>query len=87
MGQKRRPIPERLPEKLRNIRQRLGLSQEQLVTRFADVHSLDAGMISRFEQGKREPTLVVLLEYSRLAGVHMEVLVDDALDLPARFNR
>jgi transcriptional regulator with XRE-family HTH domain len=82
MGQKRRPIPARLPEKLKEIRQRLGLSQEQLVTRFTNVHSLDAGMISRFEQGKREPTLPVLLEYSRLAGVHMELLVDDTLTLP-----
>jgi transcriptional regulator with XRE-family HTH domain len=40
------------------------------------------GLISRFEQGKREPSLLVLLEYARIAGVPMELLVDDKSDLP-----
>lgn len=32
---------------------------------------------------KNEPTLMVLLEYARVAGVHLEEIVDDRLDLPA----
>jgi hypothetical protein len=54
------------------------------------VKSLDAeemivpGQISEFETGKREPSLPLLLRYARLAGVWMDVLVDDELDLPAR---
>jgi hypothetical protein len=38
--------------------------------------------ISHFETGLREPTLMTLLEYARIANVLMEVLADDNLDLP-----
>jgi len=40
--------------------------------------------ISEFERGEREPTLLILLEYARAAGVCMDVLVDDKVDLPKR---
>jgi hypothetical protein len=40
--------------------------------------------ISDFERGKRVPPLPVLLEYARTAGVYMDVIVDDDLDLPAK---
>jgi hypothetical protein len=45
---------------------------------------LYASQISDFEQGKREPPLLVILQYARVAGVYMEALVDDELDLPER---
>jgi hypothetical protein len=32
--------------------------------------------------GNNEPPLPVILQYARVAGVHMEALVDDELDLP-----
>jgi hypothetical protein len=38
--------------------------------------------ISKYELDHNEPPLSVLLQYSRVAGVHMEALVDDDLDLP-----
>jgi hypothetical protein len=38
--------------------------------------------VSNFELGTREPDLLVVLRYSRLAGVPMETLVDDKLSLP-----
>ncbi len=40
--------------------------------------------ISDYELDKNEPTLMVLLEYARVAGVHLEEIVDDRLDLPAK---
>ncbi len=40
--------------------------------------------ISDYEHGKREPPLPVLLQYARLAGVHVDKLIDDELDLPVR---
>jgi transcriptional regulator with XRE-family HTH domain len=39
------------------------------------------GLISRYEHGKAEPSLLVLLEYARLGGVSMEALVDDRMRL------
>ena len=42
------------------------------------------GRISEYERGKREPSLWVLLAYAREAGIHLEDLVDDEIDLPAK---
>jgi len=85
MGTSRRPQPTRLASKLRQIRTSLGLTQEQLgnllTTRRSPVYP---GHISEFEVGKREPSLLTLLEYARAVRVPMETLVDDKLDLPAK---
>jgi transcriptional regulator with XRE-family HTH domain len=37
--------------------------------------------ISEFENGKREPSLLVLLQCARAAGVPVDVLIDDDLDV------
>jgi transcriptional regulator with XRE-family HTH domain len=83
MGTARRPRPARLAAKLKEVRVKLDLTQEQMVKRLAGARaSLKPGHISEYESGKREPPLPVLLQYSRLAGVPMEVLADNGLDLP-----
>jgi transcriptional regulator with XRE-family HTH domain len=43
--------------------------------------SLYPSSISLFEQGGREPSLLVLLAYSKLAGVTINELVDDQVKL------
>lgn len=84
MGVRPRLKPVRLAEKLLLVRGALGLSQAAVVKRL-DVEGLVApSQISEFESGKREPSLIVLLQYARLAGVHVEDLIDDEADLPAR---
>ena len=40
--------------------------------------------ISKYELGRNEPPLTTLLRYARIAGVHLEDIVDDELDLPAK---
>jgi transcriptional regulator with XRE-family HTH domain len=40
--------------------------------------------ISDFERGKRVPPLEVLLQYARAAGVYVDAIVDDELDLPVK---
>lgn len=45
---------------------------------------MDYRRLSEFERGSTEPHLTVLLQYARAAGVHMEDIVDDELDLPAK---
>jgi len=83
MGTARRPQPKRLAAKLRKVRLLLGLTQEQMAERFKRVPSPpQAAHISRFELGQREPSLLLVLAYAREAGVAMEVLVDDKLELP-----
>lgn len=80
MGRTRRAPPKKLAGKLREIRRRLEWSQEQMADRLKKVEkTIYPGLISRFEHGKAEPSLIVLLEYSRIAGVSMETLVDDKI--------
>jgi transcriptional regulator with XRE-family HTH domain len=43
---------------------------------------LFASAVSGYEIGTREPPIPVLLKYARIAGVPMEMLADDDLDLP-----
>lgn len=85
MGRSHRKKPARLAAKLYTIRTGLDLTQEQMIERLGcpDVRLYPAS-ISQYEQGKREPPLLVLLAYARAAGVTMEMLVDDGLDLPSR---
>ena len=79
-----RPKPEHLAEKLLAIRTALGVSQPELHRRLGVEHLIEYHIISRYEQGKREPPLMILLEYARLANVYVDVLIDDELDLPAK---
>ena len=82
MGTKPRAKPERLAEKLVRIRNAFGLSQSEMWRRLEVEDLIVVKQISAYELGKREPSLTILLQYARLAGVHTEVLIDDALDLP-----
>ena len=78
-----RPKPKRLAKKLLQIRLALELSQTEMLKRPGLEEDMKYARISEYEQGIREPSLLTLLEYSHVAGVHMEVLADDNLDLPA----
>lgn len=82
MGRMPRPRPARLGEKLLQVRMSLGLSQSGMMRALGLDQKLFASAISGYEIGTREPPIPVLLKYARLAGVPMEVLADDELDLP-----
>jgi transcriptional regulator with XRE-family HTH domain len=79
-----RPRPRRLAEKLLQIRTGLGLSQTQMLERLGFGDVMHYGRISEYEQDKREPALMTLLAYAHAAGVHLEDLVDDELELPRK---
>jgi transcriptional regulator with XRE-family HTH domain len=85
MGRSSRPKPVRLAEKLLQIRSALGLSQDQMLERLGYADTLFRSSISGYELGKREPPLPVLLSYAHVAGVWVDVLVDDEVDLPHQF--
>lgn len=85
MGRGSREHPKRLGEKLREIRERLNLSQEQMAERLRVIKSsVQPGHISELERGLREPTLPLLLRYAQIAGVYVDVLIDDDLDIPKK---
>ncbi|HEX7996871.1 MAG TPA: helix-turn-helix transcriptional regulator [Pyrinomonadaceae bacterium] len=82
-----RQKPERLAEKLRQIRNALGLSQDGMLERLGLSDEFFRSRISAYELGNREPPLPVLLRYARLVGVSTDVLIDDELDLPAKLRK
>jgi len=82
MGRGARLKPERLAEKLLQIRNALGLSQSDMLKRLGFDEALWYTQISGYELGRSVPPLPILLQYARLANVLMEVLADDELDLP-----
>lgn len=84
MGRKPRRRPARLAEKLRTIREALGLSQNEMVNRLGLNNELTREEVSAFERGTHEPNLLVLLAYSEVANIFLEVLVRDDLDIPNR---
>ncbi|MDX6692815.1 MAG: Helix-turn-helix domain [Blastocatellia bacterium] len=86
MGNARRR-PKRLAEKLLQIRLTLGLSQTEMYGRLSVEDEILYTRISDYELDKAEPTLMVLLRYARVAGVSMETLVDDEMDLPAKLKQ
>src|SRR5919112_4413140 len=84
MGTRARQRPERLAEKLLQIRVALGLSQSELLRRLGLEDAISYKKISDYERGEREPTLLILLQYARAVNVSTDVLIDDELDLPAK---
>ena len=78
--------PRRIAKKLRQIRFMLNLSQDQIVERMGLKGELRRSSVSNFEQNRRVPSLAVLLRYARLAGLCLEVIVDDELELPEQLS-
>jgi transcriptional regulator with XRE-family HTH domain len=79
LTQKKRP--ERLPEKLLEIRMKLGLSQGGMSRRLGGMEA-ERAYISKFERGVLVPPLHILLAYAEAANVWVEALIKDSLDLP-----
>lgn len=79
-----RQQPRRLAEKLLQVRLALGLSQTEMHKRLDVEDEILYTRISDYELDKAEPTLMVLLRYARVAGVIVDVLIDDELDLPEK---
>jgi transcriptional regulator with XRE-family HTH domain len=84
MGTFARRKPKRLAEKLLVIRKAFGDSQNGLLRRLGLSNELTQSDVSAFERGTREPSLLILLRYASMAGVWIDVLVDDELNLPER---
>jgi transcriptional regulator with XRE-family HTH domain len=87
MGRATREKPARLAAKLVQIRQALGLSQDDIIRVMGLTERLSRDDVSKYERGVREPSLLVLLRYAKAAGVCLDVIADDELKLPDKLPR
>jgi transcriptional regulator with XRE-family HTH domain len=76
--------PKRLARKLLQIRNKLDLSQSELLEKLGLANEIEYTRISDYETDKTAPPLPVLVEYARVAGVHVEEIADDRLHLPKK---
>jgi transcriptional regulator with XRE-family HTH domain len=81
MGRYHRQKPQKLAEKLLQIRNELGLSQNELIRHLGLEGEITQSRISGYELGTREPSLPTLLKYARLVGISTDVLIDDEMEL------
>lgn len=82
-----RPKPKRLPEKLKEIRVFLNVSQNELLRSLGLADGYNRSVISGYELGTKEPPLPIILKYARLVGISTDVLIDDDLELPKKLLR
>lgn len=77
--------PLRLPEKLRRIRLDNGLTQGKMLLIINPTESDEGNRarVSQYENNSRVPSLIEIYNYARFAGVTVETLLNDNLDLPA----
>lgn len=78
--------PSRLGEKLKQIRKNIPkLSQGKMLLLVNPNETLEnnRARVSQYERGLRIPSLIEVYNYAQFAGVAAEVLLDDAIDLPA----
>ena len=87
MGATKSERPERLAEKLRQIRLKLGLSQTGMAEALSK-HGVRMyrGYVGSYENEDRLPSYLVLLAYAEIAGVSTDKLINDKLDLPVKYK-
>jgi transcriptional regulator with XRE-family HTH domain len=82
MGRAKRTKPKRLGEKLKAIRETLGLSFEEMIRQLDYPQiPLHRANIYRYETGKLEPPLLILLRYAKLVNISTDDLIDDQVEL------
>ena len=81
MGKKSRERPRNLGAKLLRIRTDLGLSQTEMWRRLGLEDQASYTVVSGYEIGRLEPSLITLLRYARLAKVSVETLIDDEMKI------
>lgn len=81
MGRYHRKKPEKLADKLLQIRTHLKLSQNELIRHLGLEDELTQSRISGYELGTREPSLPTLLKYARAINISTDVLIDDELEI------
>ena len=84
MGKGKRERPLRLGIKLAAIRKDFGLSQNEMLRKLGLDQKLTREELSAYERGVREPNLMTLLKFAQAAGVYVDALINDEVDLPKK---
>jgi transcriptional regulator with XRE-family HTH domain len=84
MGRAARPKSLRMGGKLLAIRESLGKTQEEMLEELGMSGLRFRSAVSGYENNTREPPLDILLTYAKIAGVWVDVLIDDNIDLPKK---
>lgn len=81
-----RPKTPRLGEKLKQIRKTLGggLTQNELVKKLGLEDDFDQERISKYERGVLEPPIYVLIAYSDISNIPLDVLLRPEHDIPEK---
>ena len=87
MRKRKRDTPANLSVKLKQLRESLGLSQSEMWKALQLEDKTPYNVISGYELGTKEPNLITLLRYARLANLTVDVLIDDELPLPKKLTR
>jgi transcriptional regulator with XRE-family HTH domain len=84
MGRSSREKPALLAQKLTYIRRAFNLSQDEIIRRLALEQQLNREEVSKYERGLRVPSLLTLLRYAKFAGLIVDDLIDDEIQLPEK---
>ncbi len=87
MGHGKQEHPRHLAEKLRRIRIALNFSQSEMADALARQGvKIYRGYVGNYETGHSLPSFLILLAYAEIAGVSTDKLINDKLDLPAKYK-
>lgn len=75
------PFPKRIPEKLKTIRERLGLTPDEIALK---VGARTGAEILAYENDEDDLLITVLWNYSKLAGCPIDQIVSDNLEVTFR---
>jgi|SRR5215213_10172894 len=81
MAKAARPKPLNLTRKLKEIREYLGFSQNEMLRALGLAETSNRSLISGFELGTKEPSLITLIAYADLAKITVDAIVRDNVDL------
>ncbi len=88
MGRSRVSSPRKLKGKLRELRtDLLSMTMDEMakeLKRLGTEGSTHSGYVAEYESGKRQPSLLTLLAYSKASDLPINIFADDDLDLPGR---
>ena len=81
MAKAARPRPVKLAEKLKQIRVHLGYSQDEMLRALGLAEKSNRSLISGFEIGTKEPSLITLIAFADLVNVTVDAIVRDDIKL------